>query len=69
MQQKFAEEVKEIALKVMVQDWRVRIEQIETLFAFIDENVNVFQSSQKQSRMSDVTDIICKLLGDQNVKI
>ena len=53
----------------MVQDWRVRIEQIETLFAFIDENVNVFQSSQKQSRMSDVTDIICKLLGDQNVKI
>jgi len=52
-----------------VQDWRVRNEQIDALFALMHENVTLFQTAQKPSKMSEVADSLCKLLGDQNAKI
>ena len=54
---------------MQVQDWRVRIEQVEALFSLISDNVVLFQSQQKPSKMSELTDSICKLIGDQNAKI
>lgn len=40
--QQLTEQVKEISLKVQVQDWRVRIEQIDALFTLMSENVTLF---------------------------
>ena len=44
LHQQFTDQIKEIGLRVQVQDWRVRIEQIDALFSLISEHISLFST-------------------------
>jgi len=63
----FAENLRELQQKMLMGDWRSRQETADSLFMLIDSNSTKF--STPHTKLSDVADLLCKLLTDQNAKI
>lgn len=53
----------------MLGDWRSRQETADALFNLIETNSARFSGANPQDKLSDVADLLCKLLTDQNAKI
>ena len=46
-------------------DWKARLEQMEALFALIEQNQVIFQQFGGTNRkLGEVCDALCKLIGD-----
>jgi hypothetical protein len=56
------DKVHEIQQKFNMADWRSRQDAAESLFLFIEQNSQKFTTTH--SKMSDVADLLCKLITD-----
>ena len=60
--EQFEEALKEIAQRTNSNDWKVRTESVDRLFALICQNPSRF--TNKSSKQCDVADLLCKYFTD-----
>jgi hypothetical protein len=67
LDQFFIDSLKDLILQTQNSDWKAKLESVELLFEFMEDNSRLIEKGA--SRLVDLADTICRLIQDMNVKI